>query len=488
MTSRSKTQTQLPQYKERFIDSLVKSGALKLDNDYKLKSGRESPYFFNVGGLNSGTSTSDLANAYASAISKELRGEFDYVYGIPEKGVALAPTITMALAKQNRIDAKWFFDRKGGEKQYGEATGKEDLSKIFLGAVPEERSRVLVIDDVLTTGGTKEDALKNLAKLLPNRKIVGVMIALDRQEVGINGRSAVDEFTEKTGVAVHSIIKATDILQYMQDKAEMEKPFARVSNYIRVYGTFDAHDQVMKGVQNKPIIESRNSLIPACDTADINTFERLVVQTHDLEGVGGYKVGFMLALTHGLPKVVETARKHTDKPLIYDHQKAATDIPDTAKEFMAANKNAGINSVILFPHTGPETERAWIYRGIENGLGIIVGGIMTHPAYLASEGGFMLDEGAKKIYGIAARAGVTNFVVPGTKPEIVKEIREKLEAHNISPVFYLPGFGAQGSDVGKVELALDGASWHPIVGRQIINTKDGDYRKAAEQAIGQLLR
>ena len=95
---------------------------------------------------------------------------------------------------------------------------------------------------------------------------------------------------------------------------------------------------------------------------------------------------------------------------------------------MKVCKNAGVDAVILFPQAGPETERAWIYQGLEHELNLIVGGFMTHPAYLESEGGFMSEKSGLEIYKIAAKAGVTNFVVPGTKPQLINNFREIIEA------------------------------------------------------------
>ena len=96
------------------------------------------------------------------------------------------------------------------------------------------------------------------------------------------------------------------------------------------------------------IIQRDRSIIPACDF-DILKFGEVVKATGDIEGVGGYKIGFVLGLTHGLQYVVEVARKHTDKPLIYDHQKAGTDIPEMGKEYAKLCKEAGIDAVIFFP-------------------------------------------------------------------------------------------------------------------------------------------
>src|SRR3990167_11464593 len=198
------------------------------------------------------------------------------------------------------------------------------------------------------------------------------------------------------------------------------------------------------------IIKIPRSVIPACDVAELEKFEQIVEETAQIEKIGAYKIGFELALQYGLPKVVKTARKHTDKPIIYDHQKAGTDIPDTGKGFAEVCKKAGVDAVIFFPQSGPETERAWIYHALDKGLNVIVGGRMTHPAYAVSEGGFITDEGALDMYRIAARAGINNFVVPGNKPDVIKQVRGVVEFAGVTPVFYAPGFIAQG---GKIEAA-----------------------------------
>jgi orotidine-5'-phosphate decarboxylase len=108
---------------------------------------------------------------------------------------------------------------------------------------------------------------------------------------------------------------------------------------------------------------------------------------------------------------------------------------------------------------------------------------MTHPAYAVSEGGFITDEGALEMYRIAARAGVNNFVVPGNKPDVIKSVRELVEAEGVQPVFYAPGFIAQG---GKIEEAAKyaGERFHGIVGRGIYSAKD--MKAAAVEHTSQL--
>lgn len=234
---------------------------------------------------------------------------------------------------------------------------------------------------------------------------------------------------------------------------------------------------------DREIIKLKRSLIPACDVATLAEFEKLVKETANIKKIGGYKVGFELALAYGLGAVVKAARKHTKKPIIYDHQKAATDIPDVAEKFAGVCKKSGVDAVILFPLTGPETERAWIKACQNKGLGVIVGGEMTHKAFLESDGGFITPTAPKKIYEIAAELGVRDFVVPGNKPEKIREYRELLEAKGVKPVLYSPGLVAQGGSLSEGAKAA-GKSWHAIVGRGIYGAKD--MKKAAEELCREL--
>jgi|GEM_PF-141554 orotidine-5'-phosphate decarboxylase len=491
VVAKERKSNMLPEYKVKFIEMLISSGALKVGGDFTLKSKRESPYFINVGGFNSGTDTMGLANAYANTITEHLKGKFDLLYGIPEKGVGLAPTISIELAREHNVESNWFFTRKT-EKAYGEATNlpKAELAKSkIVGKLPESGSRIVLLDDVFTTGDAKYGAIEELNRLLDKPQIVALVIAVDRQEVGIDGKSAIQEFTEKTGIPVYSILKATEIRQYLSSKPEPDNVgLHKMGSYLRAFGTVEASSQSELLVEMpKVVCRYERSIIPACDISDIQAFEVLVRETSKVEGIGGYKIGFELALGYGLPRVVETARKYTDKPLIYDHQKAGTDIPDTGKKFMTVNKKAGIDAVILFPQSGPETERAWIYRALDNSLGVIVGGRMTHPAYSVSEGGFIADEGALEMYRIAARAGIRNFVVPGTKPDVIRIVNDVVRGEGVDPIFYAPGFGAQLGNFNDVKAVL-GNNWHAIVGRAIVNAQNGEYGKAAEENVEQLLR
>ncbi|MGR3318514.1 MAG: orotidine 5'-phosphate decarboxylase / HUMPS family protein [Candidatus Anammoxibacter sp.] len=219
------------------------------------------------------------------------------------------------------------------------------------------------------------------------------------------------------------------------------------------------------------IIKRDRSIIPACDVS-LGLYETIVKETADIDGIGGYKIGFVLGLTHGLPKVVEVARRYTDKPIIYDHQKACTDIPDTGAGFAKTCKDAGVDAIILFPQSGPETEAAWIKACKAEGLGVIVGGIMSHPKYIRSEGGYIADEAVLEIYLTAADLGVVDFVVPGNRPDDIKRIMAALKKRGIAGVFYSPGFVAQGGSISDTLKMFGANNWHPIVGRGIYNAKN----------------
>ena len=211
------------------------------------------------------------------------------------------------------------------------------------------------------------------------------------------------------------------------------------------------------------------SVIPACDVGSLEELERLVDATFSVEGVGAYKVGFGLALRYGLPAVCQSIRSRTDLPIIYDHQKAATDIPDTGELFAQVCKDAGIDAIILFPQAGPETERVWIEACKGKGLGVIVGGEMTHPSYKLSEGGWLDDGAIVRIYEAAKAQGIRDFVVPGNKPDRITYYAELLK--DCEPVFYSPGLVAQGGEITESAKAA-GDRWHAIVGRGIYRAED----------------
>ena len=229
------------------------------------------------------------------------------------------------------------------------------------------------------------------------------------------------------------------------------------------------------------IIQLKKSIIPACDVDSLDKLEKLVKATCKVKGIGAYKIGFTLVLPFGLKAVIKTIRKHTGLPIIYDHQKAATDIPEIGEKFMKAIK--GVDYIILFPMAGPVTEEKWIKAAFKEKINVIVGGEMTHKAYLTKNGGFIDNYAPKKIFKLAVSLGVNDFVVPGNKPYMIEEYKRFLESFSIKPVFYSPGLIAQGGSLTEGAKAA-GENWHAIVGRGIYEAKD--MKKAAEEMVKSL--
>ncbi len=229
------------------------------------------------------------------------------------------------------------------------------------------------------------------------------------------------------------------------------------------------------------LIKLKKSIIPSCDVATIDELRKLVSETCDVKGVGAYKIGFELVIPFGTERVVAEIRKITDLPIIYDHQKAATDIPETGVKFAAACRD--VDAIILFPQAGPITEREWIVAVQKTKKTVIVGGEMTHQGYLAESGGFLSNDAPLRMYSIAAEMGVKDYVVPGNKPQKILEYRKLLESKSVKPIFYSPGLVAQGGSISEGAKAA-GERWHAIVGRGIYGAKD--MKKAAQELVSQL--
>jgi len=234
------------------------------------------------------------------------------------------------------------------------------------------------------------------------------------------------------------------------------------------------------------IIEADRSIILGADL-EPEAYETLMPKLTGLEGLSGVKIGFEVALGMSLESATDIARAAMggDFVIIYDHQKAGNDIPDTSHNFGRAMRRARVDAAILFPFTGPKVEEAWIKSLQDNEIGVIVGSEMTHPEFKLSEGGRIADNQLLDIFAQAVELGVRDFVVPGNKPERVGFYRRCLEESANGPVtLYAPGFVSQGGEISKAAEAA-GDNWHAIVARAIVNAEDP--RAAAKQQVRAIL-
>ncbi|MDZ7747454.1 MAG: orotate phosphoribosyltransferase [Halofilum sp. (in: g-proteobacteria)] len=209
-------------YQRDFLHLAVERGALRFGR-FELKSGRVSPYFFNIGVLDTGAALSGLGRAYARAID-DTGIAFDMLFGPAYKGIPLVAATAIALAEAHGRDLPWCFDRKEA-KDHGEGGG-------VVGA--PLAGRVVIVDDVLTAG----TAIRHAAGLIraAGAEVAAVVTALDRQERGQGERSAAAEAGDSLGAPVRSIVELDDVLDYLDERGDRPGDRAQIAQYRRQYG------------------------------------------------------------------------------------------------------------------------------------------------------------------------------------------------------------------------------------------------------------
>ena len=216
-------------HKSDFIEFIMQAGVLKL-GEFKLKSGRTSPYFFNAGLFNTGGQLAKLAQGYAAAIT-DHNISFDVLFGPAYKGIPLAATTSTTLATDFKLDKPYAFNRKEA-KTHGEGGN-------IVGHPLE--GNILIIDDVITAG----TAIRESIDLINSQgaKPAGVIVALDRMEKGQGELSAIQEVERDYGIPVFSIINMQDIIQYLENKNDTNY-LEKMKKYRDLYGETFAQPNV----------------------------------------------------------------------------------------------------------------------------------------------------------------------------------------------------------------------------------------------------
>jgi len=210
------------EYKQQFIQFAIEQSVLRFGR-FTLKSGRNSPYFFNAGLFNHGATLVKLGLFYAQAIQSS-RLEFDILFGPAYKGIPLVTATTIAFCQQFGRDIPYAFNRKEA-KSYAEG-GRLIGAPLF--------GRVLIIDDVITAGTATQHAVDIIGDA--GAQAVGIVIALDRQERGYGDKSAIDEIQRQLGLQVISIITLDDLIGYLQAHTGYEEVLKDIKEYRQEYG------------------------------------------------------------------------------------------------------------------------------------------------------------------------------------------------------------------------------------------------------------
>jgi len=209
-------------YQREFLELALAKNALRF-GQFTLKSGRESPYFFNAGLFDSGAALDALGRAYAqAAIDSGIA--FDMLFGPAYKGIALATVTAVALAREHARDAPVAFNRKEA-KDHGEGG-------VLIGA--PLKGRVLIVDDVISAGTAIRESL---ALIRANgATTAGILIALDRQERGQGAQSAAQEIAGEFNTPVIAIAQLEQLLALARERSELAPYRERLAAYRAAYG------------------------------------------------------------------------------------------------------------------------------------------------------------------------------------------------------------------------------------------------------------
>ena len=211
-------------YQAKFIELSIDSGVLKVGGEYKLKSGRISPYFFNAGLFNTGKSLQAIGEAFADAIVTS-KVEFDMLFGPAYHGIPLVSAVAIAFMSKYGRDVPFAFNRKEA-KDHGEGG-------VVVGA--ELKGRVLLIDDVITAGTAIRESV-SLLRSFPACQLAGVAVALDRQERAPDSdMSAIQSVEHEYGLQVIRIVDLDSILAFSQ-KSLSPDVIAKLQTYRETYG------------------------------------------------------------------------------------------------------------------------------------------------------------------------------------------------------------------------------------------------------------
>ena len=195
-------------YNKEFIEFMLDSGVLRF-GDFTLKSGRKSPFFMNAGLYVTGTQLMRLGEYYAKAIHDTYGDDFDVVFGPAYKGIPISVATAIAYAKLYGREVRYCSNRKE-IKDHGDVG-------ILLGSPLKDGDRVVVVEDVTTSGKSMEETLP-IVKAAADVTLVGLMVSLNRCERGKGDKGALDEIREVYGMETAAIVSMKEVVEYLDGR------------------------------------------------------------------------------------------------------------------------------------------------------------------------------------------------------------------------------------------------------------------------------
>lgn len=196
-------------YKQEFIEFMVESEVLKF-GEFTLKSGRKSPFFMNAGAYVTGSQLKRLGEYYAKAIHEHYGDDFDVLFGPAYKGIPISVVTAIAYSELYGKEVRYCSDRKEA-KDHGADKGG------FLGSKLKDGDRVVMIEDVTTSGKSMEETVPKVREAA-DVEIVGLMVSLNRMERGKGTKSALSEIKETYGFDANAIVTMADVIEYLYNK------------------------------------------------------------------------------------------------------------------------------------------------------------------------------------------------------------------------------------------------------------------------------
>ena len=197
-------------YKQEFIEFMVDSDVLKF-GEFTLKSGRKSPFFMNAGAYVTGSQLKKLGEYYAKAIHDKYGDDFDVLFGPAYKGIPISVVTAIAYSEIYGKEVRYCSDRKE-EKDHGADKGS------FLGSKLQDGDRVVMIEDVTTSGKSMEETVPKV-RGAANVEIVGLMVSLNRMEVGKGGeKSALEEVKDTYGFETNAIVTMEEVVEHLHNR------------------------------------------------------------------------------------------------------------------------------------------------------------------------------------------------------------------------------------------------------------------------------